>query len=91
MMYDVSLKKIQIFPCPYNEGKIYHQLLKGNNKSVRTAPSLDYIMKFVATRLHPDFVSIYEGIMVNQVCGYQDYDVVMTEGRGGIWYLRPNL
>ena len=33
-------------------------------------------MKFVASRLHKKFVSVYDVMMVYQVPGYPDYDVL---------------
>ena len=33
-------------------------------------------MKFVASRLHQDIVSVYGVMMVYQVPGYLDYDVL---------------
>ena len=33
-------------------------------------------MKFVASRLHQEFVSVYDVMMFYQVPGYPDYDVL---------------
>ena len=77
MMYDVLLQIIEIFP--YNDGKISdHQLENNINESIYGGkyPIIGLYKKFVASRLHQEFVSIYDVMMVYQVPGYQDYDVL---------------
>ena len=68
MMYDVLLQIIEIFP--YNVGKISDHQLKSNfNESI-------YGEKYPIIGLHQEFVSVYDVMMVYQVPGYPDYDVL---------------
>ena len=81
MMYDVLLQIIEIFP--YNDGKISdHQSENNFNESIygEKYPIIGLYMKFVASRLQQEFVSIYDVMMVYQVPGYPDYDV-LWQGR----------
>ena len=77
MMYDVLLQIIAT--VPYNDGKIYNHQLKNNiNESIcgEKFPFIGLKKKFVASRLHQEFVSVYDVMMFYQVPGYPDYDVL---------------
>ena len=77
MMYDVLLQIIEIFL--YNDGKISdHQLQNNINESIygEKYPIIGLCMKIVTSRLHQEFLPIYDVMMVYQVPGYPDYDVL---------------